>query len=45
MRWGPVDLVNDLVLANPDLDLKRLPYLPPLEQFKAIRAMCLNADR
>lgn len=41
----PVDLANEFVLANPDLDLKRLPYLPPLEPFKAILAMYLKADR
>ncbi|MBZ5609694.1 MAG: hypothetical protein LAP38_15650 [Acidobacteriia bacterium] len=41
----PVDLANELVLANPQLHLKRLPYLPPLEPLKAVLAMLLNADR
>jgi hypothetical protein len=42
---SPVDLVNELVRANPQLHLKRLPYLPPLEPLKAVLAMLLNEDR
>jgi len=42
---SPVELANELVLANPGLDLTRLLYLPPLEPFKAVLAMYMNADR
>ena len=41
----PVYLVNQLVYANRDLDLQRLPKLPPLEPLKAVLRMLTSSDR
>jgi hypothetical protein len=41
----PVRGINNLVYANPDLDLKNLPDQPPLEVLQAVLKMLTSSDR